>query len=120
MKFYFFVILSALIFSISACEIQYQQKVSYADQVNGLIGNIGSGHENFWDSILTSGNTFPGAACPFGMVQFTPTVFLKDKGFVVNQMSGTGCENMGNFPMLPLNGGLEKSPNGMDSLNVSL
>ncbi|WP_420902519.1 hypothetical protein [Pseudoflavitalea rhizosphaerae] len=35
------------------------------------------------------------------MVQFTPTFFAPEKGFVVNQLSGAGCPNMGNFPVLP-------------------
>ncbi len=48
-----------------------------------------------------AGFTVPGATYPFGMVQFTPTFFAPEKGFVVNQLSGAGCPNMGNFPVLP-------------------
>ena len=76
---------------------------SYAQQVNTLIGTEGAG--------LTSGYLYPGATYPFGMVQFTPTYFAKNAGFVINQMSGGGCEHMGNFPTFPLEGKLEMSPN---------
>ena len=76
---------------------------SYAQQVNTLIGTKGAG--------LTSGYLYPGATYPFGMVQFTPTYFAKNAGFVINQMSGGGCEHMGNFPTFPLEGKLEMSPN---------
>ena len=76
---------------------------SYAQQVNTLIGTEGAG--------LTSGYLYPGATYPFGMVQVTPTYFAKNAGFVINQMSGGGCEHMGNFPTFPLEGKLEMSPN---------
>lgn len=76
---------------------------SYAGQVNTLIGTKGAG--------LTSGYLYPGATYPFGMVQFTPSYFAKNAGFVINQLSGGGCEHMGNFPTFPLKGKLEMSPN---------
>ena len=47
------------------------------------------------------------------MVQFTPTYFEKNAGFVANQYSGGGCYNLGNFPMFPLKGNLTESPNDM-------
>lgn len=76
---------------------------SYAHQVNTLIGTEGAG--------LTSGYLYPGATSPYGMVQFTPSYFAKHAGFVINQLSGAGCEHMGNFPTFPLAGKLEQSPN---------
>ena len=63
---------------------------NYARQVNTLIGTKGVG--------LTSGYLYPGATYPYGMVQFTPSYFSKRSGFVINQLSGGGCEHMGNFP----------------------
>ena len=77
----------------------------YAHRVNTLIGTKGLG--------LTSGYCFPGATYPFGMVQFTPTYFSKRSGFVINQMSGGGCEHMGNFPTFPLKGKLKTSPDNI-------
>ncbi|RYE07276.1 MAG: glycoside hydrolase family 92 protein, partial [Sphingobacteriaceae bacterium] len=86
----------------------------YAGKVNTLIGTKGKGH-GVAERYLEAGYTFPGAMLPFGMVQFTPTFFNEDKGFVVNQLSGAGCDHMGNFPMLPLTGNLETSPDSMST-----
>lgn len=80
-----------------------ESPASYAREVNTLIGTKGAG--------LTSGYLYPGATYPFGMVQFTPSYFAKNAGFVINQLSGGGCEHMGNFPTFPLKGKLEMSPN---------
>ena len=62
---------------------------------------------------LASGYTYIGATYPFGMIQFTPTYFAPQKGFVVNQLSGAGCGHLGNFPTLAFAGELKKSPNDM-------
>ncbi|WP_158826901.1 GH92 family glycosyl hydrolase [Mucilaginibacter lacusdianchii] len=97
----------------------YAQKtsapVNYAAKVNTLIGTKGKG-ANANEAYLEAGYTFPGAMFPFGMVQFTPTFFAANKGFVVNQLSGAGCEHMGNFPTLPLTGRLGASPNDMTGM----
>ena len=74
--------------------------------VNPKIGTQGSG--------LGCGFNFVGATYPFGMVQFTPSFFSPNKGFVINQLSGAGCPHMGNFPVLPIAGPLTRSPNNMD------
>ena len=74
--------------------------------VDPQIGSEGSG--------LGCGYNFVGATYPFGMVQFTPSFFSPHKGFVVNQLSGAGCPHMGNFPVFPLAGPLNVSPNNMD------
>jgi predicted alpha-1,2-mannosidase len=61
-------------------------------------------------------NTFPGATTPFGMVQFSPDTathqhggYLYDddrlKGFSLTHLSGPGCDDMGNLPLLPVVGG---------------
>jgi putative alpha-1,2-mannosidase len=60
-------------------------QASYANKVNTLIGTSGMG----W----TAGFTWPGAVAPFGMVQFTPTYFTKQLGFVINQTSGASYNN---------------------------
>ena len=66
---------------------------------------------------LACGYSFIGATYPFGMVQFTPSFFSPQKGFVVTQLSGAGCSNMGNFPVVPIAGNLEDSPFNMNSLD---
>lgn len=86
--------------------------VNYANLVNTTIGSKGKGH-GIHEQYLEAGYTFPGAMYPFGMVQFTPTFFAPNKGFVVNQLSGAGCDHMGNFPVMPLAGKLIESPNNM-------
>lgn len=79
---------------------------NYAQMVDTRIGSKGNG--------LSCGYTYIGASYPFGMVQFTPSFFSPQKGIVVNQMSGSGCAHMGNFPVLPLSGPLMKSPKNME------
>lgn len=79
---------------------------NYARLVDTQIGTEGNG--------LGCGFTFIGAAYPFGMMQITPAFFSPQKGIVVNQMSGAGCPHMGNFPVLPISGELESSPDNME------
>lgn len=109
--------LSFLFFLLTVNAIS--QQVDYASIVNTEIGNKGKGARKE-EAYLEAGYTFPGATYPFGMVQFTPTYFHPSKGFVVNQMSGAGCEHMGNFPTLPLIGKLQSSPGDMLSLETRL
>jgi predicted alpha-1,2-mannosidase len=70
------------------------------------------------DNGLESGYTFLGATYPFGMIQFTPSFFSPHKGFVVTQLSGAGCPNMGNFPVVPFSGKIDKSPYEMNGANI--
>ena len=69
------------------------------------------------DNGLESGYTFLGATYPFGMIQFTPSFFSPHKGFVVTQLSGAGCPNMGNFPVVPFSGEVNESPSNMNGIN---
>ena len=92
--------------------------LGYASQVNPLIGNAGKQATRRF-GYLEAGFTFPGATYPFGMVQFTPTFFAPDRGFVVNQLSGAGCPNMGNFPIRVLAGSLTESPDDMVTLPLT-
>ena len=89
-----------------------------------LIANVTLGQElySFVDTKigsknngLESGYTFIGSTYPFGMVQFTPSFFSPNKGFVITQLNGAGCANMGNFPVLPISKEVIKAPNKMDS-----
>lgn len=88
------------------------QNDDYAHKVNTLIGTKGLG--------LASGYMYPGATYPFGMVQFTPTYFNKRAGFVINQLSGGGCEHMGNFPTFPVKGKLKVSPENIIDFRINL
>lgn len=73
----------------------------------------------------SSGNTFPGATLPFGMVQFSPdtergfgpddrgSYVYKDtaiRGFSLTHLSGPGCPVFGDAPFMPFAGRVEKSP----------
>ncbi|MCK3683615.1 GH92 family glycosyl hydrolase [Maribellus sp. YY47] len=78
----------------------------YSNLVDPLIGSKGDG--------LGCGYCYIGATYPFGMVQFSPGFFTPQRGFAITQLSGAGCANMGNFPVLPLAGKLSKSPNDMN------
>lgn len=79
---------------------------NYATMVNTRIGSKGNG--------LGCGYNYIGASYPFGMVQFTPSFFSPQKGFVATQLNGAGCAHMGNFPVIPLSGNLKYSPNDMN------
>lgn len=94
---------SVFVFTFS---LKAEEKVCYAQLVDTRIGTEGSG--------LACGFTFVGATYPFGMMQLTPSFFSPHKGIIVNQISGAGCPNMGNFPVLALAGTLQDSPNDMN------
>lgn len=61
-----------------------------------------------------AGHTFPGAVLPSGMVQFSPVSgrtsspggYRYDdhtiRGFALTRLSGTGCANLGDLPIMPL------------------
>src|SRR5256714_10004856 len=76
-----------------------------ADDLTGLV-NPFVGTENF-------GNTFPGAAAPFGMVQVSPDTGGQGGydykqnviyGFSQTHLSGVGCGVMGELPIMPTTG----------------
>lgn len=105
-------LIAALISAVLSAEAQQTDDNRYSLKVDPMIGTGGCG--------LESGYVYPGATFPFGMVQFTPTYFARRGGFVVNQLSGAGCRHMGNFPMLPVEGGLEASPEDLFSNMVEI
>ena len=81
----------------------------YSNIVDTTIGSKGDA--------LACGYSFIGACYPFGMVQFTPSFFSPQKGFVITQLNGAGCSNFGNFPVLPLAGSLKESPFDMNDFS---
>ena len=104
-------LLFLVILGTVSCEKDKSDR-NYAQIVNALLGTKGKGYGTE-QRYMEAGYTFPGTTMPFGMVQFTTTFFDPNKGFVINQMSGAGCHNMGNLPMLPIPGELSTSPNDM-------
>jgi len=69
------------------------------------------------------GHNFPGAALPFGMVQWSPDTTPSDRhaggydhrdrhitGFSLTHLSGAGCSLYGDFPFLPTTEPIETSP----------
>ena len=74
-----------------------------------------------------SGNTFPGAVLPFGMVAFSPEELPLDAmhrslpggyayqatelhGFSLTHLSGAGCAGSGDFLFMPIADGVNESP----------
>jgi predicted alpha-1,2-mannosidase len=92
------------------------------EAVNQMIGTGFNTNENKGNSAY--GNTWPGAAMPFGMTQFTPTTHgtrrnpdsggyeyaaNELRGFGMTRLSGTGCEGTNSafdIPLLPYTGAL--------------
>src|SRR4051794_4002013 len=69
------------------------------------------------------GSTFPGAAAPFGMIQWSPDTPTASpsgyrhrdravEGFSVTHFNGAGCPNNEDLPILPVVGPLTRSPGG--------
>ncbi len=77
------------------------------DSVDPLIGTT------------ATGNVFPGATLPFGMIQWSPDTgtegwydYAKSRiyGFSLTHISGAGCPLYGDFPVLPWAGDVTVSP----------
>ena len=91
-----------------------------ADHVRVFAGTR-PGHDTFG-----GGHNFPGAATPFGMVQWSPDTTPADrngrggydyrdshlKGFSLTHLAGAGCSLYGDFPFLPTTEPLDASPAG--------
>lgn len=97
----------ALLAGVQSGLVAGQSAKTPYEQVDPLIGTMGSG------------NTFPGATLPFGMVQWSPDTnrdgwyFYNEKqlyGFSLTHLSGAGCPMYGDFAVLPTNEELTESP----------
>ncbi|HYK38135.1 GH92 family glycosyl hydrolase [Alloacidobacterium sp.] len=93
--------------TLTASTTAFPQAQSAYDAVDPFIGTSGGG------------NTFPGAALPFGMVQWSPDTgdngwYFYDKskiyGFGMTHLSGAGCPLYGDVPILPITEELKASP----------
>jgi len=120
----------AVIFSLNAPVIPVRANTPAApaaDPAQYVNPFVGTGNSPLPDYLggNASGNTFPGATLPFGMVQLSPDTekgFGKDergsylyhdtaiRGFSLTHLSGPGCPVFGDVPFMPVGGRLSVSP----------
>jgi predicted alpha-1,2-mannosidase len=105
-------------FALLALTVPAALAAGLADRVHVFAGTR-PGHDTFG-----GGHNFPGAAAPFGMVQWSPDTTPADsngrggydhrdshvKGFSLTHLSGAGCALYGDFPFLPTTEPLDASP----------
>ncbi len=91
---------------LSSCSTTSVEKQDLARYVNPFIGTGGHGH------------TFPGATAPFGMIQNSPDTRMDSwdgcsgyhisdttiLGFSLTHLTGTGCNDYGDFRFMPIMG----------------
>jgi predicted alpha-1,2-mannosidase len=112
------------------------QAAPAADLASYVDPFVGTGNSPLPDYLggNASGNTFPGATVPFGMVQFSPDTekgFGRDdrgsyvhhdkaiRGFSLTHLSGPGCPVFGDVPFMPHVGRVTSSPAANPSAYVS-
>ncbi|WP_405910980.1 GH92 family glycosyl hydrolase [Streptomyces sp. NBC_00828] len=100
---------ASALFAAPAAQAVGQSAGQLTDLVNPFIGT-----EN-------DGNTYPGAAVPFGMVQFSPDTGHNTgydysqnhiRGFSLVHLSGVGCGLGGDLPVLPTTGDVTETDYG--------
>ena len=96
----------AISFLFFSCSTQKNEKQDLAQYVNPFVGTGGHGH------------TYPGAIAPFGMIQNSPDTrtdswdgcsgyHISDTtilGFSLTHLTGTGCNDYGDFRFAPVTG----------------
>lgn len=96
----------AISFLFFSCSKQKNEKQDLAQYVNPFVGTGGHGH------------TYPGAIAPFGMIQNSPDTrmdswdgcsgyHISDStilGFSLTHLTGTGCNDYGDFRFAPVTG----------------
>ena len=111
-------ILIAAAFASLALIAQTAVAAGLADDVHVFAGTM-PGHNTFG-----GGHNFPGAAAPFGMVQWSPDTTPADRngragydyrdshirGFSLTHLAGAGCSLYGDFPFLPTTEPIDASP----------
>ena len=111
-------ILIAAALASLALTAQTAAAAGLADDVHVFAGTM-PGHDTFG-----GGHNFPGAAAPFGMVQWSPDTTPADRngragydyrdshirGFSLTHLSGAGCSLYGDFPFMPTTEPIESSP----------
>jgi predicted alpha-1,2-mannosidase len=108
---YLFVLPLLLFLSSASSNPAYAQATTPYQSVDPMIGTSGGG------------NTFPGAAVPFGMIFWSPDSRVDGfynyesktiRGFSLTHVDGVGCPLFADVPVLPWTGELPVSP-GADS-----
>src|SRR3954468_5379363 len=99
-------------------------RINLTHYVNPFIGTANSPLPDYLGG-NGSGNTYPGATLPFGMIQWSPDTekgFGKDerssylyadtaiRGFSLTHLSGPGCPVFGDVPIMPFVGEVSTSP----------
>ena len=96
----------AIVFVMFSCSEASNQKQDLAQYVKPFIGTGGHGH------------TYPGAVAPFGMIQNSPDTRMDSwdgcsgyhisdttiLGFSLTHLTGTGCNDYGDFRFVPITG----------------
>ena len=96
----------AIVFVMFSCSEASNQKQDLAQYVKPFIGTGGHGH------------TYPGAVAPFGMIQNSPDTRMDSwdgcsgyhisdttiLGFSLTHLTGTGCNDYGDFRFSPITG----------------
>lgn len=96
----------AISFLFFSCSTQKNEKQDLAQYVNPFVGTGGHGH------------TYPGAIAPFGMIQNSPDTRMDSwdgcsgyhisdttiLGFSLTHLTGTGCNDYGDFRFAPITG----------------
>ena len=96
----------AFAFLLFSCSTKNNEKQDLAQYVNPFIGTGGHGH------------TYPGAVTPFGMIQNSPDTRMDSwdgcsgyhisdttiLGFSLTHLTGTGCNDYGDFRFMPITG----------------
>jgi predicted alpha-1,2-mannosidase len=108
----------------AASALAAKPAADFVRYVNPFIGTANSPLPDYLGG-NGSGNTFPGATMPFGMMQWSPDTekgFGKDergsylyadtsiRGFSLTHLSGPGCPVFGDVPLMPVVGALKTSP----------
>lgn len=100
-------------------ELEARCLLSLTDYVNPLIGTAPTG--NGYGFSFDTGDVWPGADRPFGMLQWSPDTtsnipggyWYPDntiKGFSLDHFSGRGITYMEDFPFMPVSGPVTQSP----------
>ena len=93
--------------------------------VDPFIGTQPAAANTHLGSGFDSGNVFPGAVYPHGMVQWSPDTTTAPggyrysqhtiQGFSLTHFSGRGCQSYQDFPFMPVSGPLTVSPEKMSA-----
>src|SRR5262245_17187032 len=100
-------------------ELESRCLLSLVDYVNPFIGTAPSGYNNGFN--YDTGDVWPGADQPFGMLQWSPDTtthipggyWYPDntiKGFSLDHFSGRGITYMQDIPLMPVPGNVTQSP----------